>query len=208
MSAAMGGLSPNMLSKIEFTGSCWTWTGAVQSRGYGSIANGRGGTTQAHRRAYMELVGPIPAGLTIDHLCMNKLCVNPEHLEPVTGAENTRRAFRQQTHCKFGHLLSGDNLRLVTRATGNTRRVCVTCQRRNGREHMRAHREAKRGAFASRARPGIRATLRKAHITVTDAAARIGMSQQDLSRRLSGETPLEQAEVARIAAVLSAGDAA
>lgn len=71
-------------------GSCWLWTGAPAATGYGVIRAG-GRDTYAHRIAHELLVGPIPQGLTIDHLCMVRLCVNPEHLEPVTRAENTRR---------------------------------------------------------------------------------------------------------------------
>ena len=83
--------------KVRADGDCWRWTGAVTSRGYGCL--GRDGRTiLAHRYAYVLTVGPIPDGLTIDHLCGNKRCVRPEHMEPVTGAENTRRRFRGKTH--------------------------------------------------------------------------------------------------------------
>lgn len=80
---------------------CWLWTGARNSRGYGQWGvNGR--SRSVHRVAYEALVGPIPDGLTIDHLCSNKLCVNPEHLEPVTGAENTARAHEHRHACCHG----------------------------------------------------------------------------------------------------------
>jgi hypothetical protein len=71
-------------------GDCWNWDGAVTSSGYGAVAhNGR--THSTHKLAYELLVGPVPDGLQIDHLCRNKLCCNPAHLEPVTGQENIRR---------------------------------------------------------------------------------------------------------------------
>ena len=71
---------------------CWIWQGALV-RGYGSFQTGAaGGSVLAHRYAYELLVEPIPLGLTIDHLCRNTRCVNPSHLEPVTLAENIRRA--------------------------------------------------------------------------------------------------------------------
>ena len=70
---------------IQFTETCWLWTGPVHKR-YGKY----GGTT-AHRHVFRALGGEIPEGLELDHLCMKPLCVNPDHLEPVTRAENVRR---------------------------------------------------------------------------------------------------------------------
>lgn len=73
-------------------------------------------TVQAHRFAYEDSVGPIPDGLTLDHLCRTSACVNPLHLEPVSMTENNRRGlsptarYWRQTECKRGHSLSGDNL--------------------------------------------------------------------------------------------------
>ena len=77
-------------------GNCWLWTGAASSLGYGKFAGPSQGESDApwnvHRYAYTLLVGPIPDGLTIDHLCRVPACVNPDHLEPVTQIENNRRA--------------------------------------------------------------------------------------------------------------------
>jgi len=74
---------------------CWPWVGTI-SGGYGvfRLGNRFAGNTGAHRFAYEMLRGPIPKGLHIDHLCQNKRCVNPAHLEPVTLAENVRRRWR------------------------------------------------------------------------------------------------------------------
>lgn len=78
-------------------GNCWIWTGSPDGRGYGQIkVDGR--FVMAHRFGYELLVGPIPTDLTIDHLCMVKLCVRPTHLEPVTGEENTRRAIAARSY--------------------------------------------------------------------------------------------------------------
>jgi hypothetical protein len=79
------------LAKVELTLLCWEWRGAVGSSGYGVFHAGPG-LELAHRFAYEALVGPIPEGCDLDHLCGNTRCVNPAHLEPVTHAENVRRA--------------------------------------------------------------------------------------------------------------------
>jgi HNH endonuclease len=70
---------------------CWEWRGAVSNTGYGCFEYERNRVMSTHRYSYLQLVGAIPSGLVLDHLCRNKRCVNPDHLEPVTHAENVQR---------------------------------------------------------------------------------------------------------------------
>ena len=83
------------LDKVEKTDTCWLWTGAVGTSGYGRIGEGAR-VLQAHRVAYELFVGRIPEGLHIDHLCSVRLCVRPDHLEAVTQHENNIRANRRR----------------------------------------------------------------------------------------------------------------
>lgn len=104
-------------------GGCWHHANRPQSAGYVQIAVA-GRKTLVHRWTYAEANGPIPDGLTIDHLCRNRRCANPAHLEAVTLLENIRRAPRYTTNeCHRGHLLAGDNLR----KRKDNRRECRTC---------------------------------------------------------------------------------
>ena len=138
-------IMPSLDGKLTNGSECWEWQGCVNSKGYGCTAGGRKGyNVLTHRKAYQTLVGAIPAGLTIDHLCMNKVCVNTDHMEVVTRAENSRRKNAAQTHCKHGHPLSGENLYLKHRRSGRVDRVCLTCHRKWQREM-----KAKRAASAS-----------------------------------------------------------
>lgn len=75
---------------VDGESGCWNWTGTIDAKGYGRLDLG-GRPQKAHRVAHNLLVGPIGHGLTIDHLCRNKRCVNPDHLEAVTAVENVRR---------------------------------------------------------------------------------------------------------------------
>jgi hypothetical protein len=111
---------------VEKTDSCWLWVGGIQPKElYGNFWLD-GTTVRAHRYAYELLVGPIPEGLTLDHLCRVRHCVNPAHLEPVTQAENNRRA-SARTHCKWGHEFTPENTYIhPKRGT----RICKACAKR------------------------------------------------------------------------------
>lgn len=139
-----------LAEKVRVTeDGCWVWTGRMQNRGYGLVrVDGKPALT--HRVSYELHVGPIPDGLHIDHLCRNRACCNPAHLEPVTHRENVLRGVgpsavnAKRTECKHGHHLSGDNLRVYVYGS-KTMRVCVTCNRANSRATNEAIRLAKGG---------------------------------------------------------------
>lgn len=109
----MADLPERFWSKVspEPNSGCWLWTAATTKNGYGKI-DMAGRTRDAHRLAYETLVGPVPAGLELDHRCRTRCCVNPAHLEPVTRSENVRRSsigdvlrrhHAAKTHCPAGH---------------------------------------------------------------------------------------------------------
>jgi len=107
-------------------GRCWLWLGHKDPRGYGKFFAAPGNRTTAYRWSYEHHIGPIPEGLHIDHLCRVPACVNPEHLEPVTSAENTRRAGEAITECLRGHPYTEENTYV---APGSGRRSCRTCRK-------------------------------------------------------------------------------
>ena len=132
-----------MSRTIKTSGGCWVWQGATP-RGYGRISV-EGRVVQAHRYSYELFVGPIPAGMTIDHLCRVHGCVNPKHLEPVTFRENVLRGTAptaingKKTHYKYGHsLVDENNLRALKYGRG-----CRECHRL--REAERRFSKAKAG---------------------------------------------------------------
>lgn len=123
---------------------CWLWTGPVMTSGYGYTSY-RGRKEGAHRLSYRLFVGDIGLGLQTDHLCQIKLCVNPEHLEIVTQAENLRRRVPNQharkTHCLRGHELIPENLLPVRSRRTRQCRLCAQerdkARSRRGRVQVR-----------------------------------------------------------------------
>lgn len=102
-------------------GDCWEWVGAKRAK-YG-IVKRDGRTLAAHRYVWEMLVGPIPPGMQVDHLCRAEACVNPDHLEVVTPRENVLRA-RRRPFCKRGHRIAGSNV-----ITAEGKRRCRACNR-------------------------------------------------------------------------------
>lgn len=126
------GLAERFWSSVRRDGAdeCWLWTKSPSSP-YGRFALSGNATIAAHRFAYQLLVGPIPAGLELDHLCRQKKCVNPAHLEVVTSKINNQRRSAIITHCPQGHPYDGDNL--YVRPDG--RRRCRECSRQATRDY-------------------------------------------------------------------------
>lgn len=124
-------LEERFWAKVNKTDDCWLWT-ATTAHGYGNFRFD-GKMVRAHRFAYTLLVGPIPAGLEIDHLCRIRACVNPFHLEPVTHRENGLRGDgvagrrHRQTHCLRGHIF--DETNTYRTPTRPATRTCLTCQK-------------------------------------------------------------------------------
>lgn len=122
--------------------ACWMWLGCENGKdeingGYARfIAHGK--VIMVHRWAYQQWVGPIPEGYQIDHLCRNRMCVNPKHLEGVTQRDNILRGNgysarnAAKTHCKYGHEFSDENTKLI-QGKHRRQRVCLICERNRGR---------------------------------------------------------------------------
>lgn len=120
----------------EETG-CWEWTAYLDKDGYGYFK--ADGENRAHRWAYINWKGPMSSYLVTDHLCRNRRCVNPEHLEEVSTQENTRRGINDpnrlgqmhaaKTHCPVGHPYDEINTRLY-----DGRRYCIACTNRRAKE--------------------------------------------------------------------------
>jgi hypothetical protein len=124
-------------AKVRPTGFCWEWIAGTDHGGYGRFRHEQR-TAMAHRVAYGFLVGPIEDGLHVDHLCRNRKCVNPDHMDLVTNEENIRRGFGPnhfhslKTHCPEGHPYDGYNLKME-----NGKRRCRVCRNKVQRESRR-----------------------------------------------------------------------
>jgi len=123
------GAAARFFAKVEMERSgCWSWRGS-QINNYGQLRIDKAPYV-AHRVTWLSLVGPIPDGLQVDHLCRNRACCNPEHLEPVTRSVNLRRipkgTQRLKSHCIHGHEMTLDNT--LWQGRGKRRRVCKACR--------------------------------------------------------------------------------
>jgi aspartate carbamoyltransferase regulatory subunit len=131
--------------KVDKSNNCWTWTASKNRGGYGQFKID-GKLKSAHRVAYELEIGKIPDGLVIDHLCRNRACVNPQHLDPVTSKINSLRGTNHnaiKTHCPAGHEYNEIN----TRITPNGKRKCRVCHKMS--EGRRRIEESNRKALSS-----------------------------------------------------------
>ena len=130
-------LPASIASKLELEDSHWIWQGWANDKGY-PYAWHEGRDQPAYRVVWELLVGPIPEGLELDHLCVTPMCCNPQHLEPVTHAENQRRIRERYTHCVHGHDWSNPN---NVRTRPNGARYCAECNRISCRARYAARRK-------------------------------------------------------------------
>lgn len=136
-------LKSRFLSKVEKAGSCWNWLGYIEKEGYGACSV-KGVMWKAHRVSFELFKNEIPEGFQIDHLCRNRKCVNPEHLDAVTPKINVLRSNAptavnaRRTHCRRGHELRGENLHVTT--IGGRR--CKACHRVVKKRHRLARRNS------------------------------------------------------------------
>ena len=145
-------LTPEVMAKFDArwtlgagVDACWEWTAGTNEMGYG-LMRAAGDRLLAHRISYTYWRGQIPDGLSLDHLCRNRRCVNPAHLEATTHRTNILRGVgftaqhARKDECIHGHPLSGDNLWIDSRGS----RVCRECNRGRSRRHAQRRRAAAR----------------------------------------------------------------
>lgn len=133
---------------VHKTEGCWLWTGALGSGGYAVFSISHRNQVYAHRYSYEQALGPIPTDRPyLDHVfewgCLNRHCVRPSHLEPVTQAENNRRAAARKTHCPQGHEYT-DETTYRTREGWRMCRICMKAHAKKRNAKLKAERLARR----------------------------------------------------------------
>lgn len=169
-------------------GPCLVFTGAKNGNGYGQFRfDGKNG--YAHRYAWERVNGPVPPGLTVDHLCMNRCCVRIEHLEIVTGVENAKRGVMSRTHCRNGHALVAGNV------VPGSLNACLICERATRQRGAAKRRKGTGGTpqdgrrrYDQRVVKAQIMSVRRAQATIAQAARIVGCNPNYLGRRVWRET--------------------
>lgn len=134
--------------RLDPASGCWEWAGSKNDDGYGSIRDS-GRSLLAHRVSYEIHVEAIPAGMELDHLCRNHGCINPEHLEPVTHAENMRRSVRPLLKsCHAGHEFTPENTYYHRTPNGRRARRCRACALAANARHYQTKTHGRRSSAA------------------------------------------------------------
>ena len=142
-------ITERLWRKVDKTAACWLWTAALDTNGYGQFSVPGKPRKPAHKVVFEMLVEDVPRGLTLDHLCREKRCVNPSHLEIVTAAENTMRGNsmgainKAKTHCKRGHAFTGHNLQDAKKNGKVVGRRCRQCSSEWGKEDYKKRKSLK-----------------------------------------------------------------
>jgi ribosome-binding protein aMBF1 (putative translation factor) len=183
---------------------CWLWTGRLRPDGYADLKY-EGKMMLAHRLSWIDQHGPVPDGKELDHLCRQRHCVNPEHLEPVTRRENIMRGdlpkmHRDITHCPAGHEYTPQN----TRVDRKGKRNCRTCSRGHTREWQERNGKFKHTLIPSDlcVAPYLRAARRDKGLTQRALGSMIGVGQRQISTWERGIARPRKETVARLALLL------
>lgn len=150
--------------RVDRRSGCWRWTRSLRPNGYSQFKYSRAKNGYGHRFAYEHFVGQVPEGHTLHHTCRHRDCVNPEHLvalpprEHLMQDDTTARRNAEKTHCKRGHELAGENLRMSV----DGKRVCRTCARLWREQHRDERRAYARAYYLKHRRPGAPMRRRRA----------------------------------------------